>query len=520
MSCHKREASRVEQNLRINFRKDPVSLDPRKGNDMVASQVHFMLFEGLLRLNPDMSLSLAQAKSYEVSSDGEQYTFYLGNTVWSDGTPVTSFDFARAWKSILEPTFPSPDAYLLYSIKNARQAKAGQVSLDQVGIHCKDDKTLLVELEAPSPYFLQIVASSVLLPVYTKTDANVSNWDRQPETLLSNGPFRLKKWEFNQQLVFEKNPLYREADAVKLDHIFIDIIDREMAVLHMHATGYFDLVGSPLSFFPHFLLEDLEKRKLLVFFPVASTKFLSFNTSRAPFQNVNVRRALALAIDRKSLVEHITKLNEQKALNIIPPALLPDDGPYFPDGDIAQAKKYFQQGLRELNIKETDPISLMYVFSEGNHMLAQTLQQMWRKAFGIEIVLEHVEFKTLHERSDRGDFSIGLFAWLADYGDPMNILERFTDQTNHRNYSKWKDEAYNNLLREMLQAPCRSVYLKKVKEAEKILIDQMPFTCLYHENYAFLIHPYVEGLAISPLGHIYFERISINAAKKKKAGIF
>lgn len=137
----------------------------------------------------------AQAESYEVSPDSKTYTFYLKNTSWSDGSPVTAYDFEKTWLSILDPNFPSPDAYLLYSIKNAKCAKEGKLPLNQVAIQAKDAKTLVVELEMPTPYFLQILASSVLLPVNADKDQSDPNWPNQPEQLLSNGPFIPKQLE-------------------------------------------------------------------------------------------------------------------------------------------------------------------------------------------------------------------------------------------------------------------------------------------------------------------------------------
>lgn len=512
MSCNQTKPSKPfkTQSLRINLKKEPVSLDPRKGNDMVTSQIHFMLYEGLFRLNPDMSLTLAQAESYEVSPDRKTYIFHLKNTSWSDGSPVTAYDFQKAWLSILDPNFPSPDAYLLYSIKNAKSAKERKLPLNQVGIQAKDPKTLIVELETPTPYFLQILASSVLLPVNAAKDQSHPNWPNQPEHLLSNGPFILKDWKFNQEMVFEKNPLYHQASRVKINHIFVDIIERETAVLRMYACGHFDLIGSPLSFFPNELIDDLENKKLLTFYPVANTKFLAFNTSSLPFQNTYIRKAFAHAIHRKSIVDHITRLNEKEALNIIPPALLSEDVPYFSDGDSIKAKEYLQKGLDELGVNDLGKITFMYVSSEINHLIAQSLQQMWSNVLNVRVDLQHVEFKTLHERSSKGDFSIGMFAWLADYGDSMNILERFTDKNNHRNYPKWENNIYCGLIQEANEATTQSQYLEKIKQAERFLIEEMPLTCLFHENYTFLIHPRVKGFAVSPLGHIYFDQITIN----------
>ncbi|MBS1658795.1 MAG: peptide ABC transporter substrate-binding protein, partial [Bacteroidetes bacterium] len=417
--------------------------------------------------------------------------------------------FEKTWKSMLDPRFPAPDAYLLYPIKNAKPVKEGKLSLDQVAIHAKDVKTLVIELERPTPYFLQILASSVFLPIKTDKDQSMPNWATQPEQIISNGPFTLKSWKFNQEMIFEKNPHYHRASQVQLGHVFIDIIEREMAVLHMYANGYFDLVGSPLSFFPCELIDDLEKRKFLSFYPVANTKFLAFNTASSPFHNTQIRRAFAYAIHRKALIDHITRFNEKEALNIIPPVLFSESIAYFSDGDFSKAKECFQKGLEELQIKDLGKVVFMYVANERNHTLAQALQQMWLTVLGVHVELQQVEFKTLHERSAQGDFSIGLFAWVADYGDPMNILERFTDKSNHRNYPKWENGHYNRLIEMAHQGAGQPQYLEKLKKAEGFLIEEMPLTCLFHENYTFLIQPYVKGFAVSPLGHIYFDQITI-----------
>ena len=513
MSCQKNAPSK-EQTLRISLKNEPCSFDPRKGNDMVASQIHYLLFEGLVRLNPDMSLSPAAAESYEISPDGKIYTFHLRDALWSDGTKVTALDFEHSWKKILDPKFPSPDAYLLYAVRGAKSAKEGLISLAEVGIHARDEKTLIVELESPMFHFLQIVASSVLLPVSSKMDQLDPTWSMRKETILSNGPFCLEEWQPRQQLMFAKNPCYHGAKSVKLDHILVDIIEREMPVLHMHASGHFDLVGTPLSFFPSEILEDLDKQQLLTFFPVAATKFLAFNTSAPPFHNANIRKAFGLAISRKLLVNHITRLKEETALNIISPVLMGESNAYFEDGDVDEARKFFQKGLEELERTNLPPLTFMFVPSEINKSLAQALQQIWLETLGVTVMLEQTEFKELHSRSQKGNFSIGIFAWLADYADPMNILERFADKTNHRNYPKWEHPAYNQLLTEIRNTTSKTAYLTKVKQAEELLIEEMPFTCLFHENYAFLVHPHVKGLEISPLGHIYFERISIDHSQK------
>lgn len=510
MACNNTShpSSQKEKNLRINIRKEPASLDPRKGCDIAASQLHFMLFEGLMRLGPDMTLSAAQAESYELSPDGKTYTFHMRGSKWSNGELVTADDFERSWKTILDPRFPCPDAYLLYSIKNAKRAKKGEVPLQEVGIRAKDPKTLIVELEQPSPHFLQIVASSVLLPVSPSIE------DRHSKEFISNGPFRLTEWKFNGGMTFEKNPFYRRRDNVQLDHVFIEILDNEVAVFQLYETGYYDLICAPLSFFPSRIRQDPVRKRQLNFFPVATTKFIAFNTSSYPFNNVHMRRAFVDCIQRKEIVAHITQLNEKEALNVIPPALM--DGlsaDLCSDGDETRAKESLKLGLQELNLRHRDLKNLTFVYcaSDINQSIAQFLQDRWLKVLGVSVRLESVEFKILHERSKSGEFSMALFAWMADYADPMNILERFTDKTNHRNYPKWDNAAYNSLLEEASKSRSAAGYWTKVQQAEHLILEEVPLTCLYHENFVFLAHPYVQGIAVSPLGHIYFEEIKLSS---------
>jgi len=512
MGCQKK-TPRNRQTLQINLRREPCSLDPRKGNDMIDSQLHYMLFEGLVRLDADDRFSCAAAESYAISPDGKTYTFRLRDTLWADGTKVTAHDFEYSWKRILSPDFPSPDAYLLYSVRNGRKAKLGEASLSEVGIRAVDEKTLVVELEAPTPYFLHIAASSVLLPVPARLDRANPNWAAAKDTIIGNGPFYLKEWMPHDRLIFEKNPRYRDGNAIKLDRIAIDVIEREMSVLHMFASGHFDLIGTPLSFFPSELHEDLERRRSLTYFPVASTKFLAFNTDLGPFRNANIRKAFALAISRENLIAYVTKLNETAALNVIPPALM-EPKAYFQDGDAERAKRCLKQGLQEIGLKEMPSSLFMFVSSNINKSLAQVLRQTWEEVLQVKVTLDPVEYKILHERSAKGEFGIGLFAWLADYGDPINILERFSTKDNHRNYSKWHNAEYNRLVAEISTETSPIQYVEKVRQAEQILVDEMPFTCLFHENYAFLIHPHVKDFQVSPLGHIYFDKISIDQSKR------
>lgn len=516
LSCQKNDkpSKKNEQQLRINLNREPHSLDPRKGSDAMASMIHFMLFEGLTRLNPDLTTTPAQAESIDISEDRLTYIFHLRDCKWSDGTSVTSYDYEKTWKDCLDPRFIAPDAYLLYPIKNAELAKRGEVPISEVGIASPDPKTLVVTLLKPTPHFLQVVASGSLLPINQTQEAQCPNWAADAtEHFVSNGPFKLVEWQHNNELSLIKNPLYRNAGQVKLDNIQISIVDNEMASLHMYATGYFDIIGPPLSNFPVASIADLTKKNLIRIVPVAGTKFTVFNTRQFPFTNVNMRKAFGYAINRQKIIDNITQLQEPVAQCAVPPVLKENKfTQFYKDEDIKLARECFQKGLSELGIQARDLGNLTFTYfkSEVNVQIAQDLQQQWFEALGVKINIESVDFKTLHEKARSSNYSIMLFAWLADCYDPMNILERMISKDNIRNYSKWENQEYNALLEKSNHAATPEERMQYMVQAEALMLDNMPITPIHHWNFAFLVQPYVKDFSVSPLGHIQFDKISID----------
>jgi len=173
--CQKSETP-SKQVLNVNFLYEPTILDPRRGSDGVTSTVHFMLFEGLTRMTPTSTRELALAKKIDVSDDGLTYTFFLRESFWSDGYKVTAEDFAFSWTSMLDPSFPCPNAHLLYPIKNAEKIKSGELLTESLGIKVLDEQTFQITLERPTPYFLDLTSFCVLFPVPKHIAASNSHW--------------------------------------------------------------------------------------------------------------------------------------------------------------------------------------------------------------------------------------------------------------------------------------------------------------------------------------------------------
>ncbi len=516
-SCNtKDQKAKTQSCLRLNFKEEPSSLDPRRGRNMSgASHLHSMLFEGLMRLEPNGDLHCAQASSYQISPDQKTYTFHLGNNFWSDGTHVTAYDFEKTWKTILDPQFPALDAHILYSVKHAIAAKKGEIPLDRVGIHAKDAKTLIVELEHPTPHFLQMTASSSLYPINQTQELHFPNWFADAgDHFVCNGPFKLSQWKHHNRILLEKNKRYRLADQVRLDEIQISIIDNESATLHMHESGDLDIIGLPISPLPLDAYPDLIQKKQLHIYQAPGTMACMFNTKKFPFYNANIRRAFSYALNRQLLIDNITQLQESPAFSIVPPHLKnTSTQPHFEDGNDEKARAYFQKGLEELGIQPSD-LNGKTTFSYWSHdhacpMLPQAMQQQWREVLGVEVELEALEYKTLHEKGKNGLLSMGYFVYLAMYQDPIELLDRFKSAQNTRNYARWQNDTYADLVTRSAQSTSQEEHFALLDQAEKIMIDEMPYAPIFHWNYALLVQPHVKGFDISPLGYFCFDKVFI-----------
>ncbi len=503
---------RKEQSLQTNIFSDPLTLDPRRQSDNTSEALLRMLFEGLTRVNSDMTIEPAVAESIEISADRTIYLFHLAECKWSDGSIITAHDFEQTWLDLLDPSFDAPNAHLLIPIKNAMQAKRGEVSLSQVGIQALDVSTLRIELSAPFPAFLHLTAIAYLAPICHRQEQLYPKWSTEPEHHLSNGPFRLSVWKSEQEIKLDRNPHYRGALS-KLDSVHFLILNTDASALQliMYANGNLDLIGTTLAPIPLAYLKDLKARHALYTAQVAATHFLAFNVHRFPLNNINIRRALSTAINRRSIIEKITKLDEEPALGAVPPILKKGRKVnWIQDGDAELAHQYLEKGLQELNVAKQalDGLTLMHGTQEIPFKVAQAIHEQWLDTLGIHVKLECKEMKLVYAAATERSYHIGLFSWLADYCDASALLERFRYADEFKNYSHWSHPGFN----ELLDASSRldpDQRLEILEQAEKLLIDEMPIAPLFHGTFAYMIQPHVKGFVLNPLGQISFDELSI-----------
>lgn len=509
------EKEKPKQEFRVNIKTEPFSLHPGLANDNTSGTVLRNTFEGLTRIGMDGKPELAMAEDYKVSEDGTVYTFKLRDAKWSNGDPVTAHDFEYAWKWALDPKNESQYAYQLYYLKNGEAANTGKAPLDSVGVKAQDDKTLVVTLEQPTPYFLELTAFYTYLPINSKIAQKNPDWYKNAgEDYVSNGPFKMVTWEHRNKIELVKNDQYWDKDNVKLEKITMHMIEDVNTELSMFKKGELDWAGAPFSALPTDSIEQLEKEGILNIKPIAGVYWYKFNTEVKPLNNVKIRKALAYAIDREAIVKNITKAGQIPAMAAVPPSMFPENEKgYFKDNDVETAKKLLEEGLKELGYKDVSElpvIKIAYNTDEAHQKIAQAIQDMWKKNLGIKTELENEEWAVYIEKLHRGDYMVGRMGWLGDFNDPINFLKLFRDKNGGNNYTRWENPQFKQLLIQSQKERDPEKRLELLKQAEKIFMDEMPVAPIYFYTNAWVQKDNLKDVAISGLGDVqlkwaYFE---------------
>lgn len=508
LGCQKKIVEPASQRiLQISFAGDVTSLDPRKGIDYPTAYAIKMLFEGLMYVDLQGNIRPALAERYEISNDQKTYIFYLRPTFWSNGDKVTAYDFEYAWKKIIDPSAQYSGAHNFYCIKNVQKIAHKEIPLDQVGFKALDDLTFMVELEHPTHYFLEILANSSFFPVNKKIDNEDPEWAlKETNNFVSNGPFLLKHYKINNEILVLKNPLYWQADKVKLPGICISIIPDLSTQLNLFEKGELDWIGDPLSKISFEALTQLKQEGKITWFPSLGFSMFAFNVQTFPFQNKKMRQAFHLALNREEITKAILQIGGKPASGILPYQLATQENAFISNTPDERAKILFEEALKELNLtRETLPaIVLNYPNLALWQKTAEIVQQHWYKAFGIWVKLQQQDWKAHHSKVIQGDFQMGAVGWQSWIRDPIYTLGAFRFQQDRINVSKWENPIYQNLLARSEEETDIQKRKAIFHQAEKILIEELPFTPIYFTRIAFAKNDALKDVYVSDLHYVDF----------------
>lgn len=493
--------------VRISTETEPHTFDPRQVRNLSDTTYMNLLYEGLTRSEKDGKIVPGMAETYAISKDKKKYIFKMRKTEWSDGQPVTANDFFETWKTILDPDFPAPNAYQLYVIKGAKDFKEGKISFEEVGIKALDDTTLVVELENPTPYFLNLTSSYFLYPAHRQLRLNSETNHLE---LVTNGPFQLEKTNaLSNEWTMVPNTYYWDRNSVRLDQVKILKLENSTA-LQLFEQKELDWAGSPLSTIPVDTLTHLKGKGKLNIQPASGVYFLRVNTEHPPFDNTKFRRALAFALNRSDLVEHVLQGNQIPAQRYIPD--LTTTQPLYKDNDLQLAKHLFAEALQEQHLSSSSlpKVSICYANNPRSHKIAQVIQQNWKEAFNLQVELQNCESKVFYDHLKNHTYQIGIGSWFADIHDPISFLEVFKYKNNGTNNTQWENPNYIDLINQSANAKTKKRE-SLLKQAEELLIKEMPIIPLFFSTYNYLQNPDLKGVYFSDLGYLdlkyaYFEK--------------
>ena len=503
--------------LRISQSSDIESLDPALAKTIEDSNIIEQLFEGLTVYdNRDSTSREGVAEKWAISEDLKTYTFFLRKDAkWSDGSKVVAGDFLYSWKRMLDPSVASPWAYQLYDIKNAQDFYEKKITdFSKVGITAPSEEILKVELIKPQPYFLAILSQGTLSPLKESAVAqNGSDWTA-PGKMVSNGAFILSYRSVKDKVIIKKNPNYWDAKNVYLEEVQYYPIEDENTGFKMYETGMLDIDGGGL---PLSKISVLKTRKDIYISNYLGVYFLRLNVRKEPFSNLSVRKALNLAIDKKTIAEKILKGGQKPAYNLIPDGISwysPSKGETYNPlkaRELLAAAGYCMKGEQSEKCKPFPKVEMLFNTLGSNKLIVEAIQSMLKENLGIDsIELVNKDFKAVQSAVRQGEYQIVRGGWIGDFVDPMTFLSLWIKDGSN-NLTGWNSEEFDELLAKAETTGNVKKRSDILAKSEKILNEHIPFIPIYFYVRIFLKKDFVKGyyeniLDKHQLRYVYFTR--------------
>ncbi|MCA8901527.1 MAG: peptide ABC transporter substrate-binding protein, partial [Hyphomonas sp.] len=462
------------------------TLDPHKSSAQWENIVIGDMLIGLTTDGPDARPQPGMATHWETSDNGLVWTFHIGDYNWSDGTPVTAGDFVYALRRIQRPEIASQYSSLLYLIKNAAPINAGELPAEELGVRAIDDKTLEITLEYPAPYLPGMLSHYTTFPVPQHAVEQYGDAWIQPDNIVVNGPYKLVYWRTGDQLVADRNVGgFGAAEACFSRVVYFELEDLT-AVENKIQAGDLDINNA----FDGARSAELEA-KLPGWprtTPSLNTTYWTFNGQVAPFNDIRVRKALAMALDREFIVKNVLTPGFQPAYSMVPPGIDNYDVPHpavdWKDMPRAERLAEAKALLEAAGFGPGKPLEFEFIHrsTDDNPKVAPVAQANWAEiAPWVKPVIVKQDTKVLYARLRQSDFTVSDAAWVADFDDPINFLYLLKSDTGQQNYGNYNNPEYDALLIRSNSELDLHKRAETFAEAEKLMLEDYPITPMWFQ---------------------------------------
>jgi oligopeptide transport system substrate-binding protein len=485
---------------------EPGSIDPHKASGDWENRILGDYIEGLVAEDANADAIPGQAESWEISEDGLVYTFHLRDGIqWTDGEPVKASDFVFAFRRLFDPATASEYAYLQYPIKGGSEIAEGQTVADaDFGVQAPDDKTVVITLEGPTPFFLQALTHYTAYPLPQHVVEEFGDDWTKVENVVANGPFMITEWVPGSYIKSVKNPDYYDAANVKIDEVNYFVQDDLAAAFNRYRAGEYDILTDAPGDQQQMIIDTMPGEGH--FAPFLGIYYYVINQEKAPFDNVNVRKALSMAINRDVIGPDVLGTGELPAYGWVPEGTANYEGvePYMPEwASLPYEEKVAQAAalMAEAGYTADNPLSLQlkYNTNDNHQRVAVAIAAMWEQ-IGVKTELFNSETAVHYDALRAGDYDVGRAGWLLDYSDPSNTLDLLTtgvqqgDDVNWgNNYGRYSNPEYDALMKQAAAEGDLAARAKLLGEAEKLGMDEFAAIPIYWYISANVVKPTITG---------------------------
>jgi len=485
---------------------EPATLDPHRAEDSASFEILRDLYEGLTTGTVEAKVVPGTAESWDVSPNGLTWTFTLrADAAWSNGDPVTATDFVAGFRRTVDPATASTYAQVLFPVKNAGAVNRGDLPPEALGVSAPDGRTFVVELAAPTPYFLSLLTHSATYPLHRASFAVHGEDFVRAGNMVSNGAYALDEWAVNSFVRLRRNPYYHGAENVQIDTVYYYPIEEHSAELQRYRAGELDFTQSVPNNQYDWIQANLGDELHVT--PYLSTYFFVLDLTERPFDDARVRQALAMAVDRQTLVEKVLGGGQQGAWGLVPPGVDNYASAEYEWRDwpeerrLAEARRLY----REAGYSADNPLEarILYNTSDNHRKIAVAVQEMIRSALGADITVVNQEFKVMLEtRKEPSRWEILRYGWTGDYNDPYTFLEIFRSDSP-QNPAWYANPEFDRLLENASEEVDMGRRARLLRDAEQLLINDYPVIFAYFYVARHLVKPWVRGYRANIMDHNY-----------------